>query len=250
MPFCIAIDLQGGKKAILFHSTLYDGALERAAIDLGVPTFGISCDLNAIKLSTKSVRNMLLEEWKAGHGKAEYGGVKFVAQPDAAADDGEAEPTMQLCKILGEGGEKVLSVPTDVRQKWLADPSHAPEWRCLLRRFDAKHGVAPVPHEGQLAIQAPAAENGAPSPDAGWGTIFADDPKTIAALEQKFPKIAASFTLSEGDGLVCYVVEGPQIFVAAPTNAGSLLGSQVILGHGGGIWLLDAKATKAIQDQF
>ena len=41
-----------------------------------------------------------------------------------------------------------------------------------------------------------------------WKDIFAADPKSINDLEKKFSKIAATFPLSSGDGLVCHVVEG------------------------------------------
>ena len=90
-------------------------------MDWGVPVFGITADVNAVKLSTKSVRNQLLEEWKKGHGKPEFGGVKFV-EPDAASVEAEAPPAMQLCKLLGDGSEQALALPSDVHQKWLADP--------------------------------------------------------------------------------------------------------------------------------
>ena len=234
----------------MFHSTVYDGALERACVELGVPIFGITADVNAVKLSTKSVRNQLLEEWKKGHGKPEYGGVKFVAEPDAASVEAEAPPAMQLCKVLGDGADQVLTLPSDVRQKWLADPSHAPEWRGLLRKFDAKHG-APLPQQVAAVQAAQAASSDvAQAGDSGWGDIFKDSPKTINDLQKQYNKIAATFAVAEGSGLVCHIVEGPQIYVAAPTSSESFLASQMLLGHGGGIWLLEAKGAKALKETW
>ena len=239
---------------MVFNSTLYEGALERACVELGVPVFGIALELPAVKLSSKTVRNQLLEQWKKRQGKAEYGGVKFVEQPPTtASDDAEAVPTMQLCKIIGEDSSQVLTVPTDVRQKWLADPVHAPEWRGLLRKFDAKHGASPVPQlssPGSVSASVPAGEgqDATPDADASWSNIFKDDPKSVVDLQKKFNQMAGTFAIACGDGIVCHVVEGPQFFLAAPTNAGSVLADQAVLGHGGGVWLLDAKASKAIQD--
>lgn len=235
---------------MLFHSTLYEGALERARIDLGVPAFAVSVDTVAVKLATKTVRNRLLHEWKKGQSKPEYGNIKFVSEPPCADGASNELPTMQLCKIVGEGADSVLSAPTDIRQKWLGDPAHAPEWRSLLRKFDAKHGAVPAPRQGVVAAsgsQAAPVAAGA-SLQSDWDNIFSGDPKQIQDLEQKFSKIGATFAIDNGDGLVCYVVEGPQFYLAAPTNAGSFTSSQLLLGHGGGSWLLDAKAAKAIED--
>ena len=44
------------KKTIVFHSTLYDGALERACIEVNVPIFSVSVDV-AWQLGTKMVAN-------------------------------------------------------------------------------------------------------------------------------------------------------------------------------------------------
>ena len=84
--------------------------------------------------------------------------------------------------------------------------------------------------------------------NSGWGDIFKDGPKTINDLEKKFNKIAATFAVADGNGLVCHVLEGPQIYAAAPTNFESFLASQMLLGHGGGVWLLDAKGAKALKE--
>ena len=194
-----------------------------------------------MRLSVKVVRNSLLEDWKKGKGKAEFGGVKFQADaPDVPQV--EEMPTLTCCKLAGDGADMCLAVPVDIRQKFLADPVHAPEWRSILKAFDKKHGIATVPTP---SLQPPPA-----SPAGGnqWKDIFAADPKSINDLEKKFPKIAATFPV--GDGLVCHVVEGPQFFIAAPTSAGTCPSDQCVLGHGGGVWLLDAKATKAIQDSL
>ena len=80
------------------------------------------------------------------------------------------------------------------------------------------------------------------------GCNLKDDPKSVVDLQKKFNQMAGTFAIACGDGIVCHVVEGPQFFLPAPTNAGSVLADQAVLGHGGGVWLLDAKASKAIQD--
>eukprot|EP00435_Cladocopium_sp_Y103_P036795 s3891_g9.t1 len=180
---------------------------------MGIPVFSMSLDLNVMKLANKTVRNALLDEWKKGRGKPEYGGVKF--QPDAPSVPEECQvPDMAICKA-----------------------------------FDKKHGVSdPVvaaasaqPGNGESEVSVPAAAD-------AWARIFPDAPKTIESLEKKFPQIAATFPLACGGGLVCFVCEGPEFYVGAPSSAGTCPSDQVLLGHGGGVWLLDGRATKAIQD--
>lgn len=167
---------------MLFHSTLYEGALERACIDLGVPAFAVSVDTVAVKLATKTVRNRLLDEWKKGQSKPEYGNIKFVSEPPCADGASNELPTMQLCKIVGEGADSVLSVPTDIRQKWLGDPAHAPEWRALLRKFDAKLLLQPLVHKLLLLLQGPICRV--------IGTTFSRGiPKRFRTWSRSFPEL-------------------------------------------------------------
>ena len=93
------------------------------------------------------------------------------------------------------------------------------------------------------ATQSDEASSGAP-----WSEIFKDCPKTVSDLESKF-QVAATFALSSRT-LVAKIVEGPHIYICAPAAAGNFDTATPIFAHGGGSWLLDAKATKALQDIF
>lgn len=219
--------------------------MERAASDLDIACFGVTVDNAALKLAVKCVRNALLEDWKRGKVKPEFGGVKFQSESPNVPEV-EQVPEMTICKLIGDSPDVSLAVPTDIRQKYLADPVHAPEWRTMLKNFDKKHGI-PVPGQSAAASASQSQEQPAQS-NFAWDTIFAGDPKTIKDLESKFSKIAATFALDCGDGLVCYVCEGPQMYLAAPNSAGTCPADELLLGHGAGNWLLDQRAAKALQD--
>ena len=100
----------------MFSSAAYDGALEKACIGLGLPCFSVTSDMHCQKLAEKSVRSMLLQNWKEGGTHVQ--GSKFQATPtglpDAAVFDADS---LQLCKGTGEGDATTLVVPSDIRQK-------------------------------------------------------------------------------------------------------------------------------------
>ena len=247
---------QGGKKAVIFHSTLYDASLENAAIELATPIFSITEDLGCEKMALKLMRQKLLEDWKAGKGPVAEMGVKFQSTPPSLPEV-TAVPEMTACKIVGEGESVVLTIPSDLRQKYLQDPLRAPAWKQILAQFDKAHKPkAPVAANPQApttpqAGDQPMSSSGqvdANSVSAFWKDIFPDSPRTITGLEAK-GTAAASFPLSCGD-LVCKVLEGPEYYICATSAAGSFTTEQAIFTHGAGVWLLEGKASKAIQERL
>eukprot|EP00435_Cladocopium_sp_Y103_P022300 s1179_g5.t1 len=249
----------GGKVTVVYHSTSYDGCWEKAAVKLGCGVCAATADLGAHKLANKMVRSYLLNEWKSGSGL--ISGQKFVETASNMPDE-IMTPEFLLCKMQGEQ----LVLPSDIRQKWLADPLRSKEWKKILSVFDRQHGVQsssaaaaqPVPAtpaaapEGQAAagedaVPVTEGSEAAAVPGGPWATIFADEPKTVEALTQKYD-VAATFATNGSSGLVLKVVEGPKLFLCAPL-AGSLSWDEnALVTHGAGQWLLDAKAAKLIED--
>lgn len=103
---------------MIFHSTLYDGALERAGIEAQTPVFSITADLLCQKLASKMVRNKLLDDWKKGCGRSAEFGVKFQSAAPSLPEI-TAVPDMLVCKVFDSN---TLVIPTDIRQRFLQDP--------------------------------------------------------------------------------------------------------------------------------
>ncbi|CAK9030752.1 Uncharacterized protein SCF082_LOCUS19333 [Durusdinium trenchii] len=232
----------GGKKSVIFHSTMYDGALERAAIEAQTPVFSVSADAVTHKLSCKIVRNTLLEGWKKGEAKGPEFSVKFVAEPPSLPEITKL-PEMTLCKIMDHN---TVAIPSDIRQRFLRDPLRSKEWKEILAEFDKKFEAT---SQGQPAQATPAAEteSGAGKPESSWKDIFPDSPEELTVLDAM--DVSSTFPLGSGS-LVCKVIEGPQYFICATTSSGSFDTAEAVFLHNGGTWLLDGKAAKALQDKF
>ena len=185
---------------------------------------------------------MLLQSWKEGG--AHVQGPKFQSNPTGLPDGAVFDPaSLAVCKLV----EDSLIIPSDLRQKYLQDPLRSPEWKQILKKFDAAHGATAVPAASAPSASAGSIENPAENGEDAWATMFADDPKTVKELEEKF-QICSSFALPGNSALVCKVIEGPKLFVCAVT-AGTFDTEQPIILHGAGTWLLDNKAQAAMDNQ-
>jgi hypothetical protein len=229
----------------VFHSTLYDGALERACIEVNVPIFSVSVDVACQKLGTKMVANMLLDSWKRGQAKGPEFSTKFVPDPPSLPEITEV-PEMSLCKIMDQN---TVAIPSDIRQRFLRDPLRSKEWKAILAEFDKRFEAASQrPLGSDEGAPAAVANGAAESSEAGsanpWAGIFRDSPKSLEALESM--TVSATFPLSSG-ALVCKITEGPQYYICATTAAGSFGVEEPVFSHGGGTWLLDSKAAKVLQ---
>ena len=211
----------------MFHSTAYDGALERAAINMGLSVFSVSADAACQKLASKRVKTQLLDDWKQGTLKVP--GPKYISAVPSLPSEAVV-PELVVCKHV----DGTLHIPVDIRQKYLTDPVRSAEWKKLLNAFDRSHGVVAPP----------------PNPDGAstWSQIFTGEPRTLQDLEGQC-QVCASFALNGSGSLVFKVVEGPKLFICACT-AGEFSASEPLLCHGAGTWLLDNKAEKAVQDRL
>eukprot|EP00438_Fugacium_kawagutii_P012420 Skav215474 [mRNA] locus=scaffold1089:880060:886109:- [translate_table: standard] len=246
---------KGEKKCIVFHSTSYDGALEKACVALSCPVWGVTTELACHKLASKLIRGHLLEEWKNDTGLIK--GAKYVQVPPQRPEE-VAAPEFLVCKE--EDGK--LIIPVDVRQKWLQDPCRSAEWKRLLQQFDKIHGahaevravVAPVPSTPPPAQGS--ATNSSPAPSGvtvednadPWKAIFEGEPRTLDDLVNKYGEPSATFSAPGSSGFVIKVVEGPKMFLCAPVAGAMDCNETPLLSHGAGTWLLDNKAEKMMKD--
>ena len=230
----------------MFHSTAYDGALERAAINMGLSVFSVSAEAACQKLASKRVKTQLLDDWKQGTLKVP--GPKYISAVPSLPSEAVV-PELVVCKQV----DGTLHIPVDIRQKYLTDPVRSAEWKKLLNAFDKSHGVvAPPPKPENVTMPSTNGSNGNDGvSDTGastWSQIFTGEPRTLQDLEGQH-QVCASFALNGSGSLVFKVVEGPKLFICACT-AGEFSASEPLLCHGAGTWLLDNKAKKAVQDRL
>lgn len=175
-----------------------------------------------------------------------------------------ALPELHVCKVEND----CLTIPSDLRAKYIACPIRAPEWRILLQRFDQSWGVGgreqPVPRpstqqpSSAQPSAAAAADAGAPergdgdeelgdeSPPPSWDSIFMDEPKTSEAFHQKYGAGAHKFAID--NNVAGIVAEGPKLFMVASAEA-EYETDVPILCFGAGVWLLDQKAERFLNDR-
>ena len=230
---------------MVFHSTLYDGAWERAALEAMTPIFSVTTDLGCSKLGTKTVKNVLLEDWKQCQGRSAELGVKFVTTPPSLPETAVV-PEMLVCKVMDEN---TLAIPSDTRQRWLRDPLRSKEWKEILVQFDKIHTATAVKVPA-INQETTGSDSAAAVPQAAadfWAGVFSGSTKSLEELERNCT-VSATFPL-HNTTLVCKVTEGPEFYLCATTAAGSVDTSSPLLTHGGGQWLIDSKAAKALEAQ-
>lgn len=174
-----------------------------------------------------------------------------------------ALPELHICKVENH----CLTIPSDIRARYIACPIRAPEWRILLQRFDKSWGVGgreppvsrpstqePSPAQPPSAV----ADAGAPEggdgdeglgdeiPPPSWDLIFMDEPKTSDAFQQKYGAGAHKFAID--NNVAGIVVEGPKLFMLASAEA-EYETDVPILCFGAGVWLLDQKAERFLNDR-
>lgn len=152
--------------------------------------------------------------------------------------EGPSVPTMRVCKLEGN----CLSIPRDIRDKWLLDPIRSPTWKDVLRKFDsvftAELVVAP-----QLTTAAAASEESSEvvkdETVFAWGDCFPEAATTEQDLAKL--KVVASFPLSVR-GAHMNITEEKELYVLASEEL-TLPVDVWLIGYGAGMWLQDEKAS-------
>ena len=174
-------------------------------------------------------------------------GARYV--PDSPGlPDTVTPPDLLVCKEV----EGKLTIPSDVRQKFLGDPLRSAEWKKLLKSFEKLHGSASTPPAAaapSTPATAPATPAGSPATDASpWKHIFEGEPRTLTDLVAKYGEPSSTISAPGSSGFVIKVVEGPKFFLCAPVAGTFDCNEGPVLSHGAGSWLLDTKAEKMLQD--
>ena len=187
----------------------------------------------------------LLQAWKNGQPPMAQCMPRYRGTPNA--EEIPASPSMPDFKIccLQDGR---LIIPRDVRQAFLSDPVWGPEWRDVLKKFDADWGVAIPAATGSAPLTQPSAGS-APDPeqDHFWAGYFQDEPKTLEALKTKHGADMTEFAGPDASTSF-FLAPGPALFIAAKEAVLIRCCDTPLLCHGAGTWLLGEKADKILRD--
>lgn len=175
----------------------------------------------------------ICQAWKNNLGPLAGGRIKFERDAPTTVDSGGPRaPEMRVCKL----DDRCLSIPRDIRDKWLVDPVRSPQWRDVLRKFDAVFAVS-VPVNPEVAEAAVADEVKVEEFD--WGKIFPEAVTTEEELGKL--KIETSFQLSV-PGAHMNITDKKELYVLATSDEVTLPDNVWIIGYGAGMWLQDEKA--------
>ena len=167
---------------------------------------------------------------------------KFKADPTDETPMVVEEPDFMVCVL--DGGK--LTIPSTIRAQWIGDPIRAPEWRKILKSFDAKWAE---PHAGATqtaeVTDAPNGIGEAAAEVFQWNMAFPGEPTTKADLDTKYGPALHSFAFNSE--LQCAIYEGPKLFVLASQD-GEISADEPAFMFGAGTWLLDAKAVTFCQE--
>ncbi|CAE7889335.1 unnamed protein product [Symbiodinium microadriaticum] len=185
-----------------------------------------------------------LTDWKAGRGVMKTASVKYDPNPEGIIDAAlTAVPDMKICKFNSATGE--MTLPLDVRDKWLRDPVRNPDWRQRLSNLDsvfghatpAVSGVNPDADLSDPAMKAattsePLDKAAAPSPE---GQLSEEE------FKKKYPVVAATISTAFV-GINCYytndavfIMTQHAMKVAGVTDGGSA--AKPLFMYAGGTWI-------------
>jgi len=250
---------------IVHNPTAYEGALERSIImnqdsyPVPVASFSLCASPSSGQVELyikKQVTTLLVDWWKSDKGPLTNlsPDSKYVAwKPEEHTVASPSAPTTKVLKVV----DKVLTIPQDIRSKYLQDPMRGPEWKRFMSAFDTRYSMPlPTATPAAAAEAAPTLVVEAASTPASaqelWDTIFPDEPRDLQSFESKYKRDMhlASFDYNGVPAYFVIVAEGVvnKLFIIGKETDATVDTNQWCLGHGPGSWLQDDKAEKFIGD--
>ena len=184
------------------------------------------------------------EAWTYGGGALiEAGYPAFVAQPpDEKMPTKPLVPQFKLCHY--DASSNTLSIPRDIRDKWLTDPVRAIDWRAVLKNFDSVH-LPPLDSSDPQPQPEPDAQK--VTPTANFMEVFPGEPATIEAFNEKYKKDDIFAEVSEG-AVVYVLMKNEGVLYLHAKEATTLSATTPIVLYGAGRWLQDEKAKEFKED--
>ncbi|CAK9062831.1 Uncharacterized protein SCF082_LOCUS32651 [Durusdinium trenchii] len=220
--------LKASHGVVVVHPTTYDGCLELAALQLGHVASGTSWDETCYKTSKEVVKTHLLQE------------VRMEDLPRQVEP-----PTLHICQLA----DSRLILPRDIRQLFLQDVMHSPEWREILQKFDRDWGSAEVQTPSSGPTVKPEVKSEVKSEEeiksepCDLSGQFQGSPKTLEKVKEKYgADNVVEMTAFSNTSLL--LVPGPHLFIMAKESVDLKGLGAPIIAHGAGVWLVGEKAKR------
>lgn len=247
---------------IVWHNVFaYDAVLEKSVLSRPVAQ---SCPFLVLSwaqtMDLQSYVRMqltqyLIEQWKNRSGPlfTNKKTDQYLPWDGDAVVQPVAQPQLKICKLV----DSILTIPQDIRAKYLVDAVRSHTWKELLRKFDSTYNV-PLAGVSAAAAVAAADQSEAATDSAGGGTQevphhlpadwFPGEPTTVEELKQY--KQLTAFDHSNSTSHFVMMDDGGvhKLFLVA-TRDSDFSNEEYIVGHGAGSWLQADKAVKHCQDQ-
>ncbi|CAK9111498.1 Uncharacterized protein SCF082_LOCUS51755 [Durusdinium trenchii] len=186
-----------GQALVVQHLTQYDGVMEKVMIDLMndlqgdcyIAMFSETSNSTIFQYALTGVKDKLLEEWKAARGQIGLMTPKFQPEADLSTVANSRMPQLKLCQMSDNGH---LTIPKEVRDKWLMDPAQDENVDLGGDQPTASRAAVVTPCEMPPALSA-------------------------EEFQSKHATVDATITLNMGSNVTCYVV-GAKLFVTSSTK--------------------------------
>ena len=234
---------------IVVNATAYDGCLERACVDMGLPCLSQSEKQPHFVTALKLTKNFLLEMWKSKEGAMADRLPRYKPEADLENMPADpAEPELRLCTII----DGCLCLPRDVRQEFLTDATRSPEWRKMLQEFDRVFGT-------HAEKEATTVADVAATQAFDWQKVFpgeitdkdpwhAEHDGKVKGKFQWCPELMAYLVECEADQSSGEAVQKKfRLYVEAMENY-IIVATEPALTYGAGSWLLEGKAEQFMTD--
>ena len=154
-------------------------------------------------------------------------------------------PTLHICQLA----DSRLILPRDIRQLFLQDVMHSPEWREILQKFDRDWGSAEVQTPSSGPTVKPEVKSEVKSEEeiksepCDLSGQFQGSPKTLEKVKEKYgADNVVEMTAFSNTSLL--LVPGPHLFIMAKESVDLKGLGAPIIAHGAGVWLVGEKAKR------
>ena len=192
--------------------------------------------------------------------------IAFMPRP-VQQREGEEEstekPTLKMCQwVEGTSNDTIqrVSLPAEIRSKWLSDPVHNPEWHAAIAAWDnalrdvaapIAAPIAPVAGDAgepaPIAPMAPIAADPATSPELD--TTWEGEPKLAAEFSEKYT-VKMSVAADSGNGSIAITECGKIFAVAADDKVFNQSKMNIFAGHGAGDWVKPPRSADIAGDSM
>lgn len=159
------------------------------------------------------------------------------AKKKEIGDESPVPPTLHLCTWVTEDGKECLSLPDEIRNKWMEHAVFAEQWRAAIKAF-TKATKTLLSSTGGVNEAPPATEVGAATDEGDWAIASEENIRAQHDIEKE---IATEFT-----NIVYLVSRSKKLFAVSRGGQGTIASDKHVFHHGVGDWTKPPNAEKLL----